>query len=1143
MEISEEQMIELLSHILTPNSETISQAEQLLQELQETLKFSETLIQVILKDYPSQIRLLAATIFKKQIERVWVRFSKSKRTEIRNYLLQILAQETHIKIMKYMTYVVAEVAKIEASTSDWNELFDFVKQAIESENSIHKISALKIWGSLLESMGDIIFDDYFDYLIEILLKSFDNEDADVKLAAIETAIEMVRLQEFEQVNSMKKLVPKILKTIQFFALRNDDQKFTNSMEILDELMESEVPVITPFLLKIFQFVIEIANDQTRNIDIRTRVLTFIIWIVRYKTKFVLKHNFTENILKSIFFLAFDVTDQEIKQNDYEMTDNPIFEIDDLMSINKISYYLLETMAEIIPPVPFFDPVMKFIFEIFENKECTPTHQEVGLLSLIMISEGCFEMLRDILDKIIPIILIGLNSPNIRVQDSAFLVIANFSDTLQPEITEYHTQLMPYLLQSLEHQNRHVRYRTTIALESFVENLEKEITPYIEPLMSKLFMLLKQENSTKIHESVISTISSVSLSAVEKIRPYFSEIMQFLIIALQQSNDEMLQMRAKAMECAGIISLSAGQEHFKPYFNELMGYAMDGLSLEFRELTEYTYSFFGNLSDCLTSEFGSFYQEIIPRLLQTSNEKIAISRGIPSDNEDEDEDDEFQEMFDNEIKIGNDPFGIDEDENENDSKFVFETQIMNEKASTIRVLGLFAKNSPHHFLPFLSDSLESAIFLIKNYQENVRHNAIRALSRFVLLLEKPQFNSGQWVAGFPIQDKLPEKTAEIFSTIFPILIFLIENEFDSLSVAHSCEFIRKIVENFGPSSIESFYQEILDALASLLKEEAPCQQILQDSFLDGDDNEDEFGKGDEDDGFEDEDDEFEKEKEKQLENLLLKKHDIVVIDSVVDCVVAIIKALGESSAPFIKEIVDLINRYLDPQRSLKDQAMAIGAIAVMIGDTPELFRPIILPIIPLAIQRCKPQLHPQDIFFKQEEMLLRNSACCLGTIFFNFPEIQEVQNFVNDSLQLFYSLLEDHHLPTTRDNATSAIAKIMLKIPHQNLPIQKLIQAFLQGLPLQMDVEEAKFVYSCLAFLVLQHPDYIENSIPQIVEILVKVIYQKSLVITQDQQLLQIHKELIDILKKFLDLEQVAQLMNSLNDEIKNELLDQFEKFK
>ena len=104
----------------------------------------------------------------------------------------------------------------------------------------------------------------------------------------------------------------------------------------------------------------------------------------------------------------------------------------------------------------------------------------------------------------------------------------------------------------------VKEKSCYALEAFCENLGDDILPFLEPLLEKLTQLL-QNSSSDTQQMAISALASVALAAGTKFRPHFARVFAFMRVLLHQTGDEALLLRARAMECIGVMNLAVGRE--------------------------------------------------------------------------------------------------------------------------------------------------------------------------------------------------------------------------------------------------------------------------------------------------------------------------------------------------------------------------------------------------------------------------------------------------------------------------------------------------------------------------------------------------------------------------------------------------------
>ena len=122
-----------------------------------------------------------------------------------------------------------------------------------------------------------------------------------------------------------------------------------------------------------------------------------------------------------------------------------------------------------------------------------------------------------------------------------------------------------------------------------------------------------------------------MAASDKFTPYFGPIYSLMRVLLGQTGEQELLLRARAMECVGLMNLAVGRAHCEPVLAECTELALGGLELALPELKEYTYGFFAQTAELVGADIGG----LLPRLLpQASSPRprpdlAPISRDLPS----------------------------------------------------------------------------------------------------------------------------------------------------------------------------------------------------------------------------------------------------------------------------------------------------------------------------------------------------------------------------------------------------------------------------------------------------------------------------------------------------------------------------------
>lgn len=200
-------------------------------------------------------------------------------------------------------------------------------------------------------------------------------------------------------------------------------------------------------------------------------------------------------------------------------------------------------------------------------------KKAAYLAMAVLAEGCSENIRSkYLQSFLQCICKGITEESPVVRNAALFALGQFSEHLQPEISQYANELLPVLFQYLEQlcaqlQNQgkepHSVDRMFYALENFCENLDKELLPYLPTLMERLFFALNPTYSIHMRELALSAIAAAANAAKEDMMPYFQRIIEVLkeyLVADPAS--EMACLQAQAVDTLGVIARTIGPDNFK-----------------------------------------------------------------------------------------------------------------------------------------------------------------------------------------------------------------------------------------------------------------------------------------------------------------------------------------------------------------------------------------------------------------------------------------------------------------------------------------------------------------------------------------------------------------------------------------------------
>jgi len=164
-------------------------------------------------------------------------------------------------------------------------------------------------------------------------------------------------------------------------------------------------------------------------------------------------------------------------------------------------------------------------------------KKASYVAIAVLAEGCAEYIRlNYLEYFLRCICRGITDPSPIVRNAALYALGQFSEHLQPEISQYSSELLPVLFEYLnqvclyikqEKKEPHAIGRMFYALEMFCENLHESILPYLPKLMERLFNILNADTSANVKEFTLSAIGAAACASKEHMLPYFETIINIL----------------------------------------------------------------------------------------------------------------------------------------------------------------------------------------------------------------------------------------------------------------------------------------------------------------------------------------------------------------------------------------------------------------------------------------------------------------------------------------------------------------------------------------------------------------------------------------------------------------------------------------
>ena len=605
----------------------------------------------------------------------------------------------------------------------------------------------------------------------------------------------------------------------------------------------------------------------------------------------------------------------------------------------------------------------------------------------------------------------------------------------------------------------VKEKSCYALEAFCENLGDDILPFLEPLLEKLTQLL-QNSSSDTQQMAISALASVALAAGTKFRPHFARVFAFMRVLLHQTGDEALLLRARAMECIGVMNLAVGREHCEPVLHECVTQAIAGLELDLPELKEYTYGFFGQLAELIGAEIGPILPQIMPKLLASLDAEDAISMDSPGDGEqksglaavaaaltqkgggasngnglslpddtngDEDEEDEDEEF--------------DDDDDGEGRTFSVRTALLDEKTSAAMCIGECAKHAGAAFAPHIESSLRSLWDTAGYFHPEVRGSSVRALAYLVTAAAKAE-NLPKWVKGqMQTVESLPQATRAIHDQVTNALVKIFAEDDDKDVVAAASEALSEIATGLGPAGIAHLATKLTSVVIKLLKQKHPCMQDEEDDLADDLDPD--------------------------------ADHDNALWEAVSDLLTNMPKVLGDAWLVHFSKLLPVLKPYLASGHPPRDRSLAIGILAESLHQLEGAGTGFFNDLLPLALRSAG---DTDDVTTRQ------NGTFCIGVLGLHggAAALHQMQAM----LTALQPRLDGNEDPAVRDNAVGALARLVLAFGG-SLPLAQIVPAIVTSLPLQADCGEN--IPSCRCLMALAQDEnargHLGPHMPQVLSVM------------------------------------------------------------
>ena len=325
------------------------------------------------------------------------------------------------------------------------------------------------------------------------------------------------------------------------------------------------------------------------------------------------------------------------------TDTQVF-----INITKAFYIgmsIIETFSQSISSKYVYPICSEWIQKlVFSQNEF---ERKAGVSAIGRISEGCNEkVLNSLEDYVNCVTQIFMKDNSNKVREAAIVSMDHLTKNFT-EIIDYHNKILPILLSGLNDSVETVIEYSLIELKYFCKSIDIEIEPYLTELFSKLSILIDNHKSLIIKQEALSALCAVINSGNKLVQNALIPVLtKCKEIIETRTREEEQTLRANALNCVAEIAFVIKLESFQPFLSYFSQIALDCLNTKRYELVEAGFSYFGSISQIMGAPFADNLAILMPISLELLKDDSGVNRigkkdeyGLDSDSDDEENEDD------------------------------------------------------------------------------------------------------------------------------------------------------------------------------------------------------------------------------------------------------------------------------------------------------------------------------------------------------------------------------------------------------------------------------------------------------------------------------------------------------------------------
>ncbi|KAN0062554.1 hypothetical protein ACQY0O_005086 [Thecaphora frezii] len=1024
---------QLLQQTNVPDTNAVKAATDALQnQYYKSPDCVPALFEILATSPDQAVRQLAAVELRKRLAKsngkVWTKQSVEVRDGIKAKLLEIVTNEQTPIVRNAIARVISEIAKRELPAGSWPDLLPFLFNAAESPNASHRQISIFVFFTVLETFvdGGEALDQHLPQIMQLFAKSLqDPESIEVRITTVRALGKVAMNLDNDasaDLAAMQSAVPQMVGVLNQCLEQSNQEGVRQILDVLEEICMLEVPIISNHIAELIDFFLSNGANKDHEEDLRLMCLNSLIWTCSYKRSKVQSLGLAKPMIARLMPIAVEEDSEDADE------DSP----------SRLALRVIDSLATDLPPSHVFPALLEQMQTYMSNPD--PHHRKAAMMAFGVSVEGCSEYIRPHMNDLWPFVEAGLKDPHTVVRKAACVALGCLCEMLEDECAAKHASLLPVIMELVN--DPETQRSACTALDSLLEVMGNDISQYLPAIMERLAGLLETA-PLPVKATVTGAIGSAAHASKEGFLPYFPQTMQRIqpFLLLKEEGDEM-DLRGITTDTIGTFAEAVGKEAFRPYFEDLMKLAFEGMELQNPRLRECSFIFFAVMARVFGEEFTPFLPHVVPKLIESCQQSehdpvpgapgdgTINGIGIPgTSGGDDEEDDGF----------------VDIDEL-NDSFLNVNSAVAIEKEVAADSLGEIFAHTKQGFLPYIQQSVEQLVILLEHFYQGIRKSSVSALFTFINTLNEMS-NPQEWQPGTQVKVPLNPEVQKLVGAVIPAVLEMWESEDDRTAAIEICQSLAECLNKNGPAIIAPDHLDVVCTYTIMILEKKSPPQI--DSEIPEEENEE------------------------------ASEYESVLISAASDLVGAMANVLGADFTQPLKQFLPQIMKYYSPGRSVSDRATAIGSLGEIITGMKQSVTPFTEDMLSLLSRALS-----------DEEASVRSNAVFASGVLIENSEVDLSSHFGSllSAIQPFFEKHdnESDDVKTARDNACGCLARMIIK-KSDAVPLDQALPVLFSSLPLQKDMAEWTPVMHCLMNLIQANNAIASQNIDSILQLFAHVL--------------------------------------------------------